>query len=238
MPSKREKTQKSSSSKSERSSKKRSSSSSRKEQSSEPIVQDSPETTQIMHIEDDEIIDNNVPDDAPQSPDDDVKRRRRVVNRESVLTDFDSIIQDLENEIQNLRSTDSKSRRTTGVKFLRSTTKRLRTLKNDSARCIKTRKASNRPRNTTSGFMKPVNISNEMCKFTGWETDCPKSRVDVTKYICDYIKKKDLQNPSDRRIILPDGKLKKLLNIQKDEEDPLTYYTLQKRIQHHFSKIE
>ena len=231
MPSKKEKHHKSSNSKSERSSKKKSSSSHNKESSrriEEPPVEN------ITH-EEVEIIEDVAPE---TTQDGEIKRRRRVVDKESVLAEFDSILQDFEDEIQNLRSTDSKSRRITGVKFLRSASKRIRTLKNDASRCMKTRKVSTRPRNTTSGFMKPVNISDEMCKFTGWESDCPKSRVDVTKYICSYIKKKDLQNPTDRRIILPDGKLKKLLNIQKDEEDPLTYYTLQKRIQHHFSKIE
>ena len=84
--------------------------------------------------------------------------------------------------------------------------------------------------------MKPVSLSKEMCKFTGWEKDCPKSRVDVTKFICKYIREKELQNPSDRRIILPDDKLKKLLSIDGSESDPLTYYSLQKKIQHHFNK--
>ncbi len=167
---------------------------------------------------------------------DEVKRRvRRVVDRDSILAEFDRILVDLDAEVQTLRSSDSKSRRPTGVKFLRSTSKRIKVLRNDASRVMKVRKTAPRNRNTTSGFMKPVNISKEMCGFTGWETDCPKSRVDVTKFICNYIREKDLQNPTDRRIILPDTKLKKLLNIDGTEDQPLTYYSLQKRIQHHFT---
>jgi len=37
---------------------------------------------------------------------------------------------------------------------------------------------------------------------------------------------------------MPDAKLSKLLKISSDEKDPLTYYTLQKRIQHHFTKLQ
>tara|TARA_B100001540_G_C15767579_1_gene624714 strand:+ start:809 stop:1504 length:696 start_codon:yes stop_codon:yes gene_type:complete len=230
MPSKREKSTHKSSSKSDR--KKRSSSSRSKESSSSRHREEArAETAPEMAVE--EVV-----EERPESADTEVRRRRRVVDRDSVLAEFDAILEEFDTEIQNLRSADTKSRRTTGVKFLRTASKRIRTLKNDSARCMKVRKQSTRPRNTTSGFMKPVNISNEMCKFTGWETDCPKSRVDVTKYICNYIKEKELQNPTDRRIILPDSKLKKLLSTENDEDQPLTYYTLQKRIQHHFSKID
>ena len=86
--------------------------------------------------------------------------------------------------------------------------------------------------------MKPVNISNEMSSFTGWEKDELKSRVDVTKYICGYIRDNDLQNPDDRRQIVPDKKLTNLLKLNKKglAEEPLTYYSLQKKIQPHFIK--
>ena len=141
-----------------------------------------------------------VVEDAPK------KRTRRVVDRDSILTGFDELVQELEKEIENLRTADTKTRKTTGVKYLRSVVKRVKGLRADGARVMKVRKISNRPRNNKSGFLAPAQISADMSKFTGWDADCPRSRVDVTKYICDYIKKKDLQNPSDRRIILPDAK--------------------------------
>ena len=86
--------------------------------------------------------------------------------------------------------------------------------------------------------MKPVKISKEMTDFTGWAPDELKSRVDVTKYICGYIREKDLQNPKDRRQIQPDTKLQALLHLSKKDlkDEPLTYYTLQKKIQGHFVK--
>jgi chromatin remodeling complex protein RSC6 len=169
------------------------------------------------------------------------KRQRRVVTKESVLEDFDLLLSELEQEIESLRDTntkDTKTRKTKGVKFLKSVTKNIKTLRNDASRVMRTRKQSTRPKNTSSGFMKPVQISPEMAKFTGWEPDVPRSRVDVTKYLCKYIRDNDLQNPEDRRIIRPDSQLKTLLNIQDGSKDPLMYYSLQKYIQHHFKKPE
>jgi hypothetical protein len=67
-----------------------------------------------------------------------------------------------------------------------------------------------------------------------------RSRVEVTKFICDYIKSNNLQNPQDRRQIVPDSKLCKLLDFKpvKDGKDKdgkaLTYYYLQQKIQPHF----
>ena len=162
------------------------------------------------------------------------KRTRRVVDRDSVVRDFDSLLQTLEDHVEQLRSTDAKSRKNTGVKFVKSLTKSLRTLKKDTEKAMKMKRKTNRAKNTTSGFMKPVPISDEMIKFTGWDADAPKSRVDVTKFICNYIKENELQKPEDRRVILPDAKLKKILNHQDGEN--LTYYSLQKKIQHHFTK--
>jgi chromatin remodeling complex protein RSC6 len=165
------------------------------------------------------------------------KRQRRVVTKESVLEEFDQLLKDVEAEIEALRNPDSKKTKSKGVKFMRAVGKRIKCLRNDSSRVMRTRKQSTRPKNTTSGFMKPVQISPEMAKFTGWEPDVPRSRVDVTKYLCQYIRENNLQNPEDRRIIRPDNQLKSLLNLQgqDSEKTPLTYYSLQKSIQHHFT---
>ena len=85
--------------------------------------------------------------------------------------------------------------------------------------------------------MKPVKISVEMAKFTGWDKDELKSRVDVTKYLCQYIRDNNLQNPKDKRQILTDSKLQKLLRFDpKKETEPLTYFRLQTQLKSHFLK--
>jgi chromatin remodeling complex protein RSC6 len=78
-----------------------------------------------------------------------------------------------------------------------------------------------------------------MAKFTGWNPTDLVSRVDVTKFICNYIKEKDLQNPADRRQIVPDPSLGKLLNYDsKTAENPLTYFRMQSLMKDHFIRSE
>ena len=164
-------------------------------------------------------------------------KKRRVVDRESVFADFDALQQAVESEIENCRSATDKGARVSGVRFLRSLNKSLKQLKKDTIRAMKQKRRNpNRAKNTSSGFMKPVQISKEMASFTGWDHSELKSRVDVTKYICGYIRDNELQNPADRRQIVPDKKLQNLLKLDRKslKEEPLTYYSLQKKIQPHF----
>jgi chromatin remodeling complex protein RSC6 len=91
--------------------------------------------------------------------------------------------------------------------------------------------------NKHSGFSTPVKLSDELVKFTGWSSDV-SSRRDVTKYVCEYIRDHSLQKPEDKRIIIADEKLAKLLKYDPENDEVLTYATLQKRIQPHFSRIE
>ena len=181
-----------------------------------------------------EVVEETTPTTAAAAPK--VTKKRRVVDRESVFNSFDALQKQVEDEIDAVRSASDKSR-VSGVRFLRSLNKSLKQLKKDTARAMKQkRKNPNRAKNTSSGFMKPVPISGEMSKFTGWGSDELKSRVDVTKYICGYIRDNNLQNPDDRRQIVPDKKLQALLKLDKKslKEEPLTYYSLQKKIQPHF----
>ena len=181
-----------------------------------------------------EVVEETTPTTAAAAPK--VTKKRRVVDRESVFNSFDALQKQVEDEIDAVRSASDKSR-VSGVRFLRSLNKSLKQLKKDTARAMKQkRKNPNRANNSSSGFMKPVAISGEMSKFTGWGADELKSRVDVTKYICGYIRDNNLQNPDDRRQIVPDKKLQALLKLDKKslKEEPLTYYSLQKKIQPHF----
>lgn len=101
-------------------------------------------------------------------------------------------------------------------------------------KCVRP-KAQNKTRsvNQNSGLQKPVIISEEMAKFAEWNPSDLHSRVEVTKVICAYIKSNSLQKPENRRIILVDDKLKKLLNYDEDE---ITYPHIQKYIGAHLSK--
>ena len=76
-----------------------------------------------------------------------------------------------------------------------------------------------------------------MAVFTGWNGEERYSRVDVTKFICKYIRENKLQNQEDRRQIVCDEKLKALLKYDPaTAAEPLTYFRLQQYIQRHFIK--
>lgn len=163
------------------------------------------------------------------------KKKRVAPTKDSVIKYFDELIKSIEDEVENLRESDNKTK---GVKFLRTLNKRLKILKNQSSRIIKQKRTTTRTNtNNNSGFLKPVKISKEMAKFTGWDASLPRSRVEVTKYLCNYIKENELQNPDDRRQILADDKLSKLLKYDtKKEKEPLTYFRVQTCLKNHFIK--
>lgn len=164
------------------------------------------------------------------------KKKRRVPTKESLPAEFDELVAVVQEEIERLRKSTGKQK---GVKFLRSLNKRIKTLRSHSVRVMKQKHKTNRTNNTNSGFLKPVQLSKEMAKFTGWDHNEPRSRVDVTKYICNYIRENNLQNPEDRRQILADKKLANLLGYDsKSDGKPLTYYRIQTYMKKHFSTPE
>jgi chromatin remodeling complex protein RSC6 len=159
--------------------------------------------------------------------------QRHVPTNESVEKEFDELVASIDEEITKLRESTGKSK---GVKFLRTVNKKLKTLKNHAFRVSK-KKPTTRRNNTNSGFLKPVQISKDLAKFTGWDQGTARSRVDVTKYICNYIKEKNLQDPTDKRNIRveEDSDLKKLLKFDGKDKKPLTYYRLQTYLKPHFT---
>ncbi|ABF82100.1 hypothetical protein MIV070L [Invertebrate iridescent virus 3] len=97
-----------------------------------------------------------------------------------------------------------------------------------------------RPKRTreshNTGLEKPRMISEAMATFADWEYGkTEKSRYDVTKYLCAYIKDNDLRDASNKTIILPDAKLKKLLQV--DDSVVLKYPTMQKYLKHCFDEV-
>lgn len=157
--------------------------------------------------------------------------KRVAPTRESVEQEFDSLITFIDEEVTRSRDGDKGSGK--GSRFLRTVNKRLKALRAHALR-ISRKNTVVRRNNANSGFSKPVSISKELASFAGWKAGEAKSRVDVTRYICNYIKEKNLQDPKDRRQILVqnDAKLHKLLG---NTTRPLTYYTLQKELKPHFA---
>lgn len=93
-------------------------------------------------------------------------------------------------------------------------------------------KAAERHKN--SGFNRPQKISEELRAFLSLGKDDTISRSEVTKRINEYIKSNELKHPDNGRLIVPDEKLKKLLN----PTEQLSYLNMQKFLNPHYIKEE
>ena len=98
-----------------------------------------------------------------------------------------------------------------------------------------------------SGLAKPIEISQELAKFLepyGVKSGDLVSRTDVSRMVNRYIKENNLQYSENRREIVPDAKLKKILGesieyrVSGDETSPrvYTYLKLQRYLSRHFPK--
>lgn len=94
------------------------------------------------------------------------------------------------------------------------------------------KKPSAEPRVTRSGFSKPYAVTDSMAEFAGWDFGSLKSRIEINNYLCAYIKSNDLQSSDDKRVIVPDEKLAKLLDYNEDQHGALNYAAMQKFISH------
>ena len=153
---------------------------------------------------------------APAAPVDDWKAI------EASFTDLNGRLQEFRTYYSSIL-TDVKTLQRSVQKYLRESSKRNRR-----------RKAAdpNRPKRAPSGFAKPALISDELCSFLGKPKGTEMARTEVTKNLTAYIKEHSLQAPDNKRRILPDSALQKLLNVGADDE--VTYFNLQKYMKVHF----
>lgn len=196
-----------------------------------PKKRASKKKTLVQESESETLSSETSTDASTESSEVPEKRVRKMVNQETLKADVEHLKQQVEAEIQRLRTDQQKNK---GVKFLKVVNKHLKSLTGDLNRVLKSKTKTTRNKNTSSGFMKPVKISSEMALFTKWDPSLLYSRVDVTKFLCSYIKSNSLQNPEDRRQILCDENLSSLLKVDSTSETPLTYPGLQQHIQQHF----
>ena len=92
------------------------------------------------------------------------------------------------------------------------------------------------PNAPPSGFAKPGPVSDELRKFLSLGKTEEIARTEVTKAINAYCKEHKLQNQEDKRKIVPDAPLRKLLKLNKGEE--LTFFNLQTYLKVHFPNKE
>jgi chromatin remodeling complex protein RSC6 len=85
------------------------------------------------------------------------------------------------------------------------------------------------------GFAVPTKVSDLLCEFMGLAPGSLVARTAVTQKLTDYIKEKNLQNAENKRQVMPDETLTKLLG-EAAKDQYLTHFTVQKYINHHFIK--
>ncbi len=158
-------------------------------------------------------------------------KEKVVPTPETVHADFAELITELEQQIAQLRDSSDKG----SVKYLRGVLRRVKNLQSSCSRVLRRKQPTKRV-NNNSGFLKPVQISPEIAKFTSLDPASLHSRVDVTKRVCDYIKQHNLQNPEDKRQIVADPALSKILGYDAKKDQPLTYYRIQTLLKNHFVK--
>ena len=81
-------------------------------------------------------------------------------------------------------------------------------------------------RTNPNGFAKPALITDALCEFLSVPKGTEMSRTDVTRKINAYIKEHNLNKPENKRIILPDEKLRQILNVKPSEE--VSFFSLQR----------
>jgi chromatin remodeling complex protein RSC6 len=96
------------------------------------------------------------------------------------------------------------------------------------------KKSKNKGNRNPSGFAHPTNISEKLCDFMKIPNGTKMARTDVTKYIIQYIKKHDLQNKENAKMINPNQTLKSLLEVKDGET--VTYFNIQRLMNKHFLK--
>jgi chromatin remodeling complex protein RSC6 len=82
-----------------------------------------------------------------------------------------------------------------------------------------------------SGFAKASPISSGLADFLGLSHDSQIARTEVTSKVIAYVKEFNLQNPEDKKQIVPDAKLGALL---QSGEDRVTFFNLQTYLKKHF----
>jgi len=136
---------------------------------------------------------------------------------------FEGIIQTLGTFRQSITALQTQIR---GLE--KSVRKEMKTLHKEAAK--NRNKGNRRP----SGFAKPSKVSGELCTFMKKDAGTEIARTEVTQYLIQYIKDNGLQFAGNKKIILPDITLKKLLDVKDGEE--VTYFNLQRLMNRHFIK--
>jgi chromatin remodeling complex protein RSC6 len=106
----------------------------------------------------------------------------------------------------------------------------LREKKESKKKESKIKKKSDKKK-SPSGFAKPSPITNDLSNFLNIPNGEEIARTDVTSKVIAYVKLHNLQNPENKKQIIPDDNLGKIL---QSGNDVVTFFNLQTYLKKHF----
>ena len=106
--------------------------------------------------------------------------------------------------------------------------------KKDVADMTAEEKAAWELRRSKNAFLKPRGLSTELCAFMQLPAGSQRSQTEVTKFVSNYVKTHSCFDPANKRHIIPDGVLSRLLRVT--DKDTVTYLNLQSFLKVHFLK--
>jgi len=107
-------------------------------------------------------------------------------------------------------------------------------VKKDVADMTPEEKAAWELRRSKNAFLKPRGLSTELCAFMSLPAGSQRSQTEVTKFVSNYVKTNSCFDPANKRRIIPDNALSRLLKVT--DKDTVTYLNLQSFLKAHFLK--
>jgi chromatin remodeling complex protein RSC6 len=168
------------------------------------------------------------------------RKPREPVTKESLLKHIQDSITEYEAKLAEVKENSEKSPKATRIlsSFINKT---LKPILSEYKRAMKM--GTKRHHNSQSGFMKPIRISQALADFLGWDVNQTYCRNNVTKEVCKYVKDNNLQDPNEKKHIIPDAAMQALgikthYTNKKGEQDRMTFFGIQKSLSSHYFKVE
>ena len=112
--------------------------------------------------------------------------------------------------------------------------KRKRRVKKDVSEMTEEERKAYEERRAKNAFLKPRALTPELSAFMGLPAGSQRSQTEVTKFVSNYVKTHSCFDPANKRRIIADGALSRLLKVT--DKDTVTYLNLQSFLKVHFLK--